>query len=275
MVRGLSFDWPSFQEKYDSGSTIKSLMVEFGYSRKSVTTASKKGLFVSSGNPGPRPIRTKLDSTDGCQQCGIDRKSKYSRFCSTVCSSENSRLRVIASWLSGKDDGTGKNGELRKPFRDYLLAEADYTCQGEGCYVRKFNSFSGKPIVQIDHIDGDSSNNQRKNLRVLCPNCHAMTSTFGGLNHGNGRELRRRSRSTIQSGCNSGVECDLAEIEATGSIPVTRSELCSNAPVAQLDRASDYESGGRTFESSRAHHRQSEGGTGIMDWVFVETHDDG
>ena len=28
----------------------------------------------------------------------------------------------------------------------------------------------------------------------------------------------------------------------------------SNAPVAQLDRASDYESEGRTFESFRAHH---------------------
>src|SRR3954468_8081188 len=30
--------------------------------------------------------------------------------------------------------------------------------------------------------------------------------------------------------------------------------LCENAPVAQLDRASDYESEGRTFESFRARH---------------------
>ena len=28
----------------------------------------------------------------------------------------------------------------------------------------------------------------------------------------------------------------------------------SNAPVAQLDRVPDYESGGQRFESSRAHH---------------------
>ena len=30
--------------------------------------------------------------------------------------------------------------------------------------------------------------------------------------------------------------------------------LAKNAPVAQLDRASDYESEGRTFESFRARH---------------------
>jgi hypothetical protein len=30
--------------------------------------------------------------------------------------------------------------------------------------------------------------------------------------------------------------------------------LSENAPVAQLDRASDYESEGRTFESFRARH---------------------
>ncbi len=30
--------------------------------------------------------------------------------------------------------------------------------------------------------------------------------------------------------------------------------FCIEAPVAQLDRASDYESAGRGFESLRAHH---------------------
>ena len=37
-------------------------------------------------------------------------------------------------------------------------------------------------ILQIDHIDGNSSNNSDKNLRFLCPNCHSQTTTFGTLN---------------------------------------------------------------------------------------------
>lgn len=32
--------------------------------------------------------------------------------------------------------------------------------------------------LQIDHIDGDWRNNNRENLRYLCPNCHAITSTW-------------------------------------------------------------------------------------------------
>src|SRR5581483_11577470 len=38
-------------------------------------------------------------------------------------------------------------------------------------------------------------------------------------------------------------------------------ETRENAPVAQLDRASDYESEGRTFESFRARHFGTELGT--------------
>lgn len=38
-----------------------------------------------------------------------------------------------------------------------------------------------KPLsLQLDHIDGDNSNNERENLRLLCPNCHSQTPTFAG-----------------------------------------------------------------------------------------------
>jgi hypothetical protein len=43
--------------------------------------------------------------------------------------------------------------------------------------------WNGKPLVlQLDHIDGDSKNSVRGNLRILCPNCHTQTSTFGTKN---------------------------------------------------------------------------------------------
>lgn len=39
--------------------------------------------------------------------------------------------------------------------------------------------WNGKPIVlQLDHIDGNRLNNEIKNLRILCPNCHTQTDTF-------------------------------------------------------------------------------------------------
>ncbi|MFG2426279.1 HNH endonuclease [Streptomyces sp. NPDC048590] len=37
----------------------------------------------------------------------------------------------------------------------------------------------GKPItLEIDHINGDWSDDRAENLRLLCPNCHAVTTTW-------------------------------------------------------------------------------------------------
>ena len=43
-------------------------------------------------------------------------------------------------------------------------------------------SSDGRIPVELDHINGDHSDNRLENLRILCPNCHSLQSTHRGRN---------------------------------------------------------------------------------------------
>lgn len=94
-------------------------------------------------------------------------------------------FRKFELWVNGDDPGISV---LTDSYRDFLLRRAGYVCSQ--CPWEGVNSTTGRTTLQIDHIDGDSENNRYENLRVLCPNCHSMTPTFGRA--GGRRSLAKR-----------------------------------------------------------------------------------
>lgn len=69
----------------------------------------------------------------------------------------------------------------QKVLRGYVERHKvlEYVCQTCGCDGQWQNEIIS---LELDHIDGDNSNNSLENLRYLCPNCHALTKTYRGRN---------------------------------------------------------------------------------------------
>lgn len=111
--------------------------------------------------------------------CVIQIKSK-SKFCSRGCyeiDRRNLRYKLV-------EDGIASS----KICKNYLIEKYGEKCME--CGWNKINEHSMRVPIEIEHIDGNSENNNLGNLKLLCPNCHSLTPTYKALNVGNGRKKR-------------------------------------------------------------------------------------
>lgn len=70
-----------------------------------------------------------------------------------------------------------RNGTVKK----YVLTNNIFKYECNSCGIGP--EWNGRPLViQLEHKDGDGTNNEKDNLEFLCPNCHSQTDTFCGKN---------------------------------------------------------------------------------------------
>jgi len=151
-------------------------------SKEHQSQAFKKtsGIAVRSG-----PNATgRLKGNSECQTCG-----SIGWFKETICR-DCKLVNTIDLWLAGDISTTwcGTTKETKSFVKRHLIATRGDKCEQCGyCEL----SDDRRSIIQMDHIDGNYQNNLITNLRLLCPNCHAKTSTYGSRNK-NGRKYRKK-----------------------------------------------------------------------------------
>lgn len=182
-------DWKAIQEYHDQGHGFVECQKRFGLTHFAWSKAIKRGRLRTA----PRPFTDRRRRYDwAAVQAYYDEGHSY-REC---------RLRFgfnPLTWYKARQRGeirtrssegmpieellTGPRGRRHVKTRLLRAGLLENRCCECG-----LSEWRGKPLsVHIDHINGVRDDHRLENLRMLCPNCHSQTDTFGG------RNVRRRS----------------------------------------------------------------------------------
>lgn len=102
------------------------------------------------------------------------------------------------SWARGT---RGRHGFRSRSLDEILVRDSTFTNSARlrqrlieaglkqaRCERCGLDTWQGEPLpLALDHVNGDPSDNRLVNLRILCPNCHALTETWCGRNKNHSR----------------------------------------------------------------------------------------
>jgi hypothetical protein len=104
-----------------------------------------------------------------------------------------------SSWNKNKQTKDWSTYSKFESIKKLIMLERPHKC--EGCGLETW--MNEKIPLELDHINGDRTNNSKENLRLLCCNCHALTPTWRGRNNNSNVDAKNLPRCLM---CNNTVK---------------------------------------------------------------------
>jgi hypothetical protein len=129
------------------------------------------------------------NKTSICTGCGAQFEHSYSAksgYCK-MCIGKAMSRKNYEKYLDDNSIAFGYSNMGH--FKKFFIEEQNHTCS----ICRMPDIWNDKPIVFIlDHIDGSADNNNRNNLRLVCPNCDSQLDTYKSKNKNSDRAKYRK-----------------------------------------------------------------------------------
>lgn len=174
------YDWAAVQRFYDAGNDYRACKERFGFTVQAWYKAIRRGKLRA--NPS---VRKRYDWS--AIQAYYDEGHSY-RECRDRFGFAN------AAWTKAVRRGDIKPRRQAMPIEELLSSSR--RCRGHvkirliragllplHCAICGIAEWLNQPLsLELDHINGMKGDHRLENLRLLCPNCHSQTPTWGGRN---------------------------------------------------------------------------------------------
>jgi hypothetical protein len=183
------YDWQAALRYYASGHTVRECCEKFGFTVAAWYKALERGAI-------PRPPRQNAGGSSRYDWAMIQRyydQGHSYRECRLHFgfAAESWRLAAARGKISARAqllplEKLLSEGRCTTNIKARLIAAGLLQDRCSECGLIEWRG--RKLSIQIDHVNGIHNDNRLENLRMLCPNCHSQTDTFGA------RNIARRNR---------------------------------------------------------------------------------